>query len=158
MKVLCRVLVTDGGNYRGWVRSQDKRRIRELDEWHLAMLILEAHSASPAYGALRVTRELQRHGVPVGLRVVARLMRENGLSGRTRCKRRNLTRPDVGSAAVPDLICRDFTAPMPGLKLIGDISCFPTAEGWVCLVIALDLCGREVVGYVIAPQGAWPWA
>ena len=96
--------------------------------------------------------ELQRLGVPVGRRVVARLMRENGVSGRTRRKRRNLARPTAGAAAVPDLICREFTAPMPGLKLIGDITCFRTSEGWVYLATALDLCSREVVGYAIAPH------
>lgn len=37
--------------------------------------------------------------------------RENGIDGITRRKRRNLTRPDDGTAAVPDLLQRQFTAP-----------------------------------------------
>jgi transposase InsO family protein len=53
---------------------------------------------------------------------------------------------------VPDLIRRDFTAPMPGLKLTGDISCFPTGEGRVYLATVLDLCGKELIGYAIAPH------
>jgi hypothetical protein len=36
------------------------------------------------------------------------------------------------------------TAPMPGLKLIGDISCFPTGEGWLYLATALSLCSKEL--------------
>jgi putative transposase len=51
-----------------------------------------------------------------------------------------------------DLVQRDFTAPMPGLKLIGDITCFHTTEGWLHLATALDLCSKEVVGYAIAPH------
>ena len=39
-------------------------------------------------------------------------------------------KPDRGAAAVPDLIRRQFTAPMPRLKLTGDIGCFTAAEGW----------------------------
>lgn len=152
VKLMCRILVTDGGNYRTWARNQDKRRDREYDDRQLAVLIFEVHTAYPAYGALRVTRELQRLGVPVGRRVVARLMRENGICGRTRRKRRNLTKADAGAAAVPDLIRRDFTAPMPGLKLAGDITCFPTAEGWLYLATALDLCSKELIGYAIAPH------
>jgi hypothetical protein len=35
-------------------------------------------------------------------------------------RRRNPTKPDTGAALVPDLIGRDFTTPVPGLKLIGD--------------------------------------
>ena len=53
---------------------------------------------------------------------------------------------------MPDLIRREFTAPMPGLKPIGDISCFPTGEGWVYLATVLDLCGKELIGYAIAPH------
>jgi transposase InsO family protein len=79
-------------------------------------------------------------------------MREHGIAGITRRKRRNLTRPDAGAAAVPDLIQRDFSAPMPGLRLVGDISCFPTSEGWLYLATTLDLCSKELIGYAIAPH------
>ena len=151
-KLLCRVLLTDGANYRAWVRSLRKRRDRQHDERRLTALIFEVHTTHPAYGVLRITRELQRRGVPVGRRIVARLMRENGVAAVTRRRRRNLTRPDAGAAAVPDLIRRQFTAPMPGLKLVGDISCFATGEGWLYLATVVDLCSREVIGYALAPH------
>jgi transposase InsO family protein len=51
-----------------------------------------------------------------------------------------------------ELLRRRFTAPMPVLKLIGDIGCLRTGEGWLCLVTAVDLCGEEVLGYAIAPR------
>jgi transposase InsO family protein len=79
-------------------------------------------------------------------------MRENGVAGVTRRGRRSLTRPDAGAATVPDLIRREFTAPMPGLKLIGDISCFATNEGRLYLATVVDLCSREVIGYALAPH------
>jgi transposase InsO family protein len=151
-KQLCRVLVTDGANYRAWVRAEARRLERKLDDRELTEWIVEIHTVHPAYGAERVTRELKRQGVGVGRRRVARLMRENGIAGITRRKRRNLTRPDAGAAAVPDLIRREFTAPMPGLKLIGDISCFRTGEGWLYLATALGLCSKELIGYAIAPH------
>jgi putative transposase len=151
-KLLCRVLVTDGANYRAWVRAQQKRRERGYDDGQLTELITEIHTAHPAYGAERITRELKRQGVEVGRRRVARLMREHGIAGTTRRRRRNLTKPDQGAAAVPDLVRREFTAPMPGLKLVGDISCFPTGEGWLYLATALDLCSKELVGHAIAPH------
>jgi transposase InsO family protein len=79
-------------------------------------------------------------------------MREHGIAGITRRKRRSLTKPDAAAAAVPDLLRREFTAPMPGLKLVGDISCFPTGEGWLYLATVLDLCSKELIGYAIAPH------
>jgi transposase InsO family protein len=100
----------------------------------------------------RVTRELKRQGLEVGRHRVARLMRERGLAGITRRKRQNLTRPDsaAAAAAIPDLLRREFTAPMPGLKLIGDNNCFPTGEGWLYLATVLDLCSKELIGYAVA--------
>jgi putative transposase len=77
-------------------------------------------------------------------------MREHGIKGVTRRRRRNLTKPDTGAAAVPDLIRRDLTAAMPGLKLTGDISCFHTGEGWLYLATVLDLCSKELIGYATA--------
>ncbi|MCP9960240.1 IS3 family transposase [Streptomyces somaliensis] len=36
------------------------------------------------------------------------------------------------------------------MKLVGDITYLPTAEGWLCLACWLDLATREVVGYAMA--------
>lgn len=152
VKRLCRALVTDSGNYFAWVRAQSKRRAKERDEQRLAELITGVHTAQPAYGVQRITRELQRRGVPAGRGVVARLMRALGIAGITRRRRRNLIKPDDGAAVVPDLICRDFIAPMPGLELVGDISCFRTREGWLYLATVLDLCSKELIGYALAPR------
>lgn len=152
VKRLCRVTATDRGSFYGWVRAQVRRVERAYDELELTVRITEIHTARPAYGAERITRELKRQGVDVGRCVVTRLMQANGIYGITRRKRRNLTKPDKGAAVVPDLIQREFTAPMPGLKLIGDISCFPTSEGWLYLATVLDLCSKELIGHAIAPH------
>lgn len=152
VKRLCRILVTDRSSYYLWTRAQVRRDEREREEKNLVELIVEVHTAYPAYGAERITRELKRQGLQVGRRRVARLMRGHGITGITRRRRRNLTKPDKDAAAVPDLVRREFTAPMPGLKLVGDISCFPTSEGWLYLATVLDLCSKELIGYAIAPH------
>jgi hypothetical protein len=146
----CRIIATDHSSYFAWARAEKSRAARTLDDEQLLQLIVEAHTAHPAYGAERITRELKLHGTDVGRRRVARIMRENGIAGITRRKRRNLTRPDTGAAAIPDLLQRQFTAPMPGLKLTGDISCFRTSEGWTYLATVIDLCSKEVIGWAIA--------
>ncbi|GHA71458.1 hypothetical protein GCM10010372_83080 [Streptomyces tauricus] len=81
---------------------------------------------------------------------VACLMREHGIQGVTRRRRRSLTRPDKKARPAPDLIGRDFHAGAPGTKLVGDITALPTAEGWLYLACWLDLATREVVGYSMA--------
>ncbi|MET9530520.1 IS3 family transposase [Streptomyces sp. NPDC006649] len=81
---------------------------------------------------------------------VQRIMREHGIQGAHRRHRRSLTRPDKKTRPAPDLIGRDFHADAPGTKLVGDITCLPTAEGWLYLACWLDLATREVVGYAMA--------
>ncbi|MCX5059131.1 IS3 family transposase [Streptomyces sp. NBC_00452] len=95
-----------------------------------------------AYGVPRVHAELRRLGRTVNRKRVERVVRERGIVGVTRRRRRSLTRPD--KQARPDLIGRDFTAARPGTLLGGDITYLPTQEGW------LDLATREVIGYAIA--------
>lgn len=112
---LCRVLVVDRGDHYSWVRRQGRRDGRAHEDRRLTELIVEVHAARPAYGAPCVRRELQRLGVPVGRSTVARLMRQKGISGVTRRRWRNLTKPDVAAAVVPDKIVEhwDVIAPIP---------------------------------------------
>src|SRR5580704_7219286 len=76
VELLCRVLVTDYGNYVAWVRTLDQRRDRGDEQQRLTMLILDVHAAHPVYGVLHVTHDLQRQGIPVGQHAEARLMWE----------------------------------------------------------------------------------
>jgi transposase InsO family protein len=77
-------------------------------------------------------------------------MRERGLAGITRRRRRSLTKQDTKAAPALDLIRRDFTAVAPGMRLVGDITYLPTAEGWLYLATTIDLFNREVVGHAMA--------
>jgi transposase InsO family protein len=77
-------------------------------------------------------------------------MRERGITGVTRRRRRSLTRPDKTAAGVPDLIGRDFTAEAPGERLVGDITYLPTQEGWLYLATVIDLHSRQIIGHAMA--------
>ncbi len=95
---------------------------------------------------------LRREGLVVNRKRVARIMREHGIRGVTRRRRRSLTRRDGKPPPAPDLLGRDFAAQQPGERLVGDITCLPTDEGWVYLAVLLDLCTREIVGWAIAAR------
>jgi transposase InsO family protein len=65
-----------------------------------------------------------RHdGQPVNHKRVARVMRGIGLAGLRLRRRRRTTIPDPNAAKAPDLIGRDFTAPTPNERYVGDIKC-----------------------------------
>ena len=62
-------------------------------------------------------------------------------------RRKNLTRQDKSKRPFPDLVCRDFTAPAPNVKWVGDITEIPTDEGKLYLATVIDLYSRRLLGY-----------
>jgi transposase InsO family protein len=149
---LCQVLGLRRQGFHEWVAAEAARTARAEAEAELVTLIGRIHAEHRgAYGVPRITAELHRRGHTVNHKRVERLMREHGLAGITRRKRRTTTRPAAGPVApVADLIRRDFTAEKPGQRLVGDITCLPTFEGWLYLATVIDLHTREVVGHAMA--------
>jgi len=151
VKRMCDVLRWDRSGYYTWHANKEARQEKADAEEDLARRIGDIHTGSRgAYGARRITRKLHQQGHVVNHKRVVRIMREREISGITRRKSRCLTKQDRAARPAPDLILRDFTAPMPGLRLVGDITYLPTAEGWLYLATVIDLCTREVVGWSMA--------
>ena len=120
---LCRVLaVKRRQGYYEWLAAEPARRARQADDDHLARLIRQIRAEHRGYGSPRVSAELRRRGLPINRKRVERVMRQRGLAGITRCRRRSLTKQDAKAAPAPDLIRRDFTADAPGRRLVGDIT------------------------------------
>ncbi|EFK98001.1 integrase [Streptomyces sp. SPB78] len=138
-------------SYYAWCEGEAARRARQAADDALAHEITVVHIASRhTYGVPRIHAELRRLGRRVNRKRIARVMRERDIRGVTRRRRRSLTRPDKKATPAPDLIGRDFHVERPGIKLVGDITYLPTAEGWLYLACWLDLATREVVGYAMA--------
>ncbi|MGW0366845.1 IS3 family transposase [Streptomyces sp. NPDC002990] len=149
--LLCRAMKVARSSYYAWCDGEAARQARRAADDALAHEITVLHIASrETYGVPRIHAELRRLGRPVNHKRVARIMREAGIQGVTRRKRRSLTRAYKKACPAPDLIGRDFHAEIPGTKLVGDITYLPTAEGWLYLACWLDLATREVVGYAMA--------
>ena len=108
------------------------------------------------YGSPRVRAQLRRDGLAVSKKSVEASMARQGLQGRTRRRRRGLTRPDRSAAPVPDLLRRDFTAEAPDQKWVGDFKQIDTAEGPVFLAAVEDLYSRRMLGF--ATSDAYPTA
>jgi putative transposase len=78
------------------------------------------------------------------------LRRQPDAEGRT-ARHHPIESGRCGAAAVPDLLRREFTVPMPGLKLIGGITYLATGGGRLYPATTVDLRSKEVIGYAIAP-------
>lgn len=148
---LCRVLGINRSTYYAWLAARPDAAERQRAEDELAVQIRAIHEKSRgAYGVPRVHAELRRKGHAINRKKVERIMRERGIRGITRRRRRHLTTQDTKAAPAPDLVGRDFTADRTGRKLVGDITYLPTIEGWWYLATVIDLATREVIGYAMA--------
>lgn len=82
---------------------------------------------------------------------VARVMREHGIRGYQKRRRVRTTIPEPSGQVVPDLLKRDFTAPTPGLRYVGDITYLPLADGTnLYLATVIDCFSRRIVGWSVA--------
>ncbi len=100
-----------------------------------------------ACGSPRVRAELRRSGRVVSNKTVEASMARQGLQGRSRRRRRGLTRPDKAAEAVPDLLRRDFTAGGVNEKRVGDFKQIDTGEGPVLPAGVEDLFSRRMPGF-----------
>jgi putative transposase len=143
---LCRLLsVSPSGYYAAQGRPRSRHACR--DE-RLAEQVTEAHLASKRrYGSPRVHAEIKAGGERVGRKRVARLMRENKLSARTRRRFRTTTDSKHDFPIAPNVLERDFTANAPDQAWVTDITFVSTAQGWLYLAVILDLFSRRVVGW-----------
>ncbi|EFE72026.1 integrase [Streptomyces viridosporus ATCC 14672] len=117
---LCRLLNVARSSFYAWQAAAKARAARQAADEALAHEITVIYVASRhTYGLPRIHAELRRLGRAVNRKRVARVMRERGIQGAHRRRRRSLTRPDKKARPAPDLIGRDFHAERPGTKLVG---------------------------------------
>jgi len=148
INMMCLLLGVSRSGYYEWsgrpVSQTAQRRSR------LADLIVTIFAASGStYGYRRVHAELTRVGVRADDELVRRLMRSLGLVPVQVRRRRGLTKPDAAAGPVPDLVGRDFTANVPGAKLVGDITQIDTGGGPLYLATVLDCFSKGVLGWSV---------
>lgn len=144
---MCRQLEVSTSGYYEW-RTRPESATAHRRKTLTAQITDIFEVSDATYGHRRVRAQLARNGVAASLELVRFLMGEAGLVPcQPKAKRRNLTDGVVGD--VPDLVGRDFTAPVPGIKFVGDVTYLWTDEGWSYLATVIDCCTKEVVGYAL---------
>jgi putative transposase len=143
---LCRVLGVSRAGFYAAQRRPPCKRTRE--DKAITEAIVEIHADSrETYGAPRVQAMLKRHEIHVARKRVARLMRQEGLSGLIRRKRGKTTVRVPGIATAPDLVRREWNPTQPDRLWVADITYCRSWEGWLYLAAVLDCHSRKVVGW-----------
>lgn len=143
---MCRMLDVSRSGFYAWkTRPEPAKRTQDAQ---LAIEIAGAHKRSRGiYGSPRVHQDLKARGLRVGKKRVERLMRENGLRGRS--KRRFCFTTDSKHALpiAPNVLDRCFETDAPNRAWVGDVTYIATDNGWLYLAVLLDLFSRRVVGW-----------
>jgi putative transposase len=149
VSLLCGVLGVTSAGYYAWRRRGPS--LRSLGDAELKRRIARIFDGSlQTYGAPRIHAELaDEHGVRVGRKRVARLMRELGIAGVSRRskKRFKTTIPAKEAPSAPDLVRREFRPAGPDRLWVADIKYVPTWQGYLFLACVIDAWSRKVVGW-----------
>jgi len=146
---MCRLLGVPRSSFYAWrnrAETATAARRRELGV-HVRRVFAAGRGA---YGCRRVAAQLNRDGHPCSVGLVADLMRELGLRACQPRAYKRTTVPGEEPVTSPDLIGRDFTAAVPGQRLVGDITYLRTGEGWLYLATVIDLATKMVTGWQLA--------
>jgi putative transposase len=146
---ICEVLqVAPSTYYAAKTRRPCRRRVRDEE---LRVEIRRVHAENfGVYGARKVWRQLNREGIGVGRCRVERLMRQMGLAGRVRGKKKRTTIPADISARPGDLVDRRFVATAPNRLWIADITYVATWSGFAYAAFVTDVFSRRIVGWRVA--------
>src|SRR3954447_26254609 len=154
VKRLCQTVEISRSSFYAWEAGAPVRAARSAADAELAGRIRAVHAIDRAYGAPRVTAELNDGAAPaerVNHKRVARVMAENNLAGIRLRRRVRTTVPDPADQPVPDLLDRNFTADAPNSVYVGDITYLPCGGGqYLYLATVIDCFSRRLVGWSIA--------
>jgi putative transposase len=145
---ICRALQIAPSTYYAVKSRQRDPSARTLRDAALLAEIRRVHEQSHGlYGARKVWWQLRLDGIPAARCSVERLMRQAGLEGVVRGKRRRTTICDEQADRPADLVDRDFSADVPNRLWVADFTYVMTWSGVVYVAFVIDAFSRRIVGW-----------
>ena len=147
---LCRMLEISRSGYYAWRERPDSAH--DQQDRQLRVLVRASFEASrQRYGSPRVLEDLREQQIHVSRKRVVRLMQEEGLQARARKRFKSTTMSDHDQPVAANLLDRQFEAPAPNQRWVGDTTEFVIgSSGKLYLAAILDLFSRFVVGWAIS--------
>lgn len=143
---LCLALHVSRSGYYDWLDRAPSKRTQANGA--LMKHIHAAHTKHRhAYGAEKTWRYLNAAGIACGKHRVARLRKEAGIEAQRKRRFRVTVEHHHTPKAAPDLLQRKFNSSAPNRTWVGDMTFIRTRQGWLHLVVLLDLFSRKVVGW-----------
>jgi len=146
LQSLSKVLEVSRSGYYAWLKRALSARTQANNE--LLEHIRTVHRKHrQAYGALKTWHYLQSQGIACGKHRVARLRKSAGIEAQRKRRFRVMVEHHHTPKAAPDLLQRQFSRDEPNRAWVGDMTFIRTRQGWLHLVVLVDLFSRKVVGW-----------
>ena len=147
--LMCRLLEVSPSGFYEWVAGRESLTQREAQDLRLVTKLMLQHQIHlRSYGSRRHAAELPG----IGRHRTRRLMKKAGLRAKQPRRYRITTKSDHDHPIADNLLNRDFRPSGPNQSWVGDLTYLRTHEGWLYLVVVLDLFSRKVVGWSMSER------
>jgi transposase InsO family protein len=145
--LLCRLLGVARSGYYAWLKGAQSAN--DMKNRLLLEQIRQLFKASRGnYGSPRITQQLRGLGQRCNRKRVERLMRQEGLKGRTGRRRKvRTTNSQHDQPVAPNLLLQRPAPTQIDEVWVADITYIPTAQGWLFLAAVMDLYSRQILGW-----------
>ena len=147
IRMLCKAINLHHSVY--YYHKQNKEnRYKKANEKLDKKILEEFEKSKKRYGSPKITKILNKQGIQVSQKRVARRMKELGIKSIIVKKFNHNGNKKVDDTNKENLLAQDFKAEKPGEKWVGDITYIYTKEtGWTYLAIVMDLFDLKVIGW-----------
>lgn len=145
---MCRVLGVARAGYYAWLKEPFSDRAKE-DACLLALIKASYKASHGVCGSRRIFLDLREAGETCSKHRVERLMRQNNIKA-LHGYRHRYQAASKPSAAIPNLLQRNFDVIRLNTAWVTDITYNRTWEGWLNLAVVMDLFSRKIFGWAAA--------
>ena len=145
---MCRRLGISTSGFYAWRKRPEPEHARR--DRQLAVKIRASHSASGGvYGSPRVLRDLKAEGEEVSRKRIARVMRENGLTGELPKRSVRTTDSNHKMPVAKNIVARNFNPEAPNRIWAADITYGVPSSRWQQRDLSMTGIHLEKGGYLI---------
>ncbi len=143
---MCRILKVHHSGFYTWLKEPLSNKTR--DDNRLIVLLKQAWLESGCvYGYLKLHDDLRSLGETCSLNKVARLTSLAGIKAQIGYKRKAGFYGGKPAVVAPNHLAQVFTVKAPAQAWVKDITYIRTHEGWLYLVVVIDLYSRRIIGW-----------
>jgi len=146
VEMMCRVLSISRSSYHCWQsgKSIKRQNHRKAIQRQIADIYFDHKQR---YGSPRIAAELQRKGILVSERTVAKYMKYMSIKSKRTRKYVVTTDSRHNHRVFENILERRFNEPLPNGGWVSDITYIQTKEGFLYQTVVIDLEDRKIIGW-----------